>query len=109
MTKENDLNRAICGWLDLMGIPHFRNNTGAYKRGKGYIRYGCPGSGDILGILPGGRWLSIETKVGTNKPSDIQLEFMDTINRFGGLAFAAWSLDEVIEEVTQAIKTGGAK
>jgi len=105
MTQESDLVRVTLQWLRLVGIPCFRNNTGAYKRGNGWIRYGSKGSGDILGILPGGRWLSIELKVGKNKPSKDQLEFMDMISSHGGVAFAAWSIDEVIERIEAITKT----
>ena len=39
-----------------------RQNTGAYKDGQRFIRYGWPGCSDSLGMLKDGRFLAVEVK-----------------------------------------------
>lgn len=69
---------------------------GQNAAGKTYAhRMGPPGSSDIIGILPGGRFLAIEVKRPGHEPTEIQKEFMDKINALGGLAFVATSIDDV--------------
>jgi hypothetical protein len=58
---------------------------------------------DIIGILPGGRCLGIEVKRLKSKTqpkrAQEQEEFREKINRAGGLAFIARSVDEVHERL----------
>lgn len=94
--SETDLVRAILEYLHLRGITAWRNNTGAYKAGKRFIRFGYVGSGDILGVIPPtGKLLSIECKTKKNKPSHKQEEFMELVVRAGGIAFVARSIEDV--------------
>lgn len=60
--SEGAIVRGILDWLQLSGIVAWRNNTGAAKSpdGKRFIRFGEPGSPDIIGCLPDGRLLAIE-------------------------------------------------
>lgn len=100
---ETDLVRAVLEYLQLRGIPSWRNNTGAatyidrYGK-KRFVRYGIPGGFDILGLIPPtGRFLAIECKVGKNKPTAKQIEFWDTVLDAGGLAVVAYDLDDVFD------------
>ncbi|HEY1189323.1 MAG TPA: hypothetical protein VGE74_16845 [Gemmata sp.] len=53
-------------WLAQLRIYAWRNNTGSCKTRQGhFIRYGQVGSSDVLGILPGGRFLAFECKTAT--------------------------------------------
>lgn len=98
MTAEGDLVRAALSYLKVMGILSWRNNTGMLKDRNGRpVRYGCTGSGDIFGIVSGGRFLSVECKVGKNKESDAQAEFRRDVLAAGGLAVVIRSLDELEE------------
>jgi len=104
--KEKDIQRAILEYLSLIKLFHFRNNTGAvvssYKGKQRFFRYGMAGSGDILGILPDGRFFSIEVKVPGRKPTECQLEFMVVVRKSNGVAFVAYSVDDVISELKKA-------
>lgn len=105
--KENQVKNSILEYLHTMGIVAWPNNTGAVKyesHGTGrFVRYGHKGSGDILGVLPGGRFLSIECKTTSGRASSAQTDFMLTVNRAGGLAFIARSIDEVEKILTEEI------
>lgn len=96
----NGLTAQILEYLTLRGIQCWRNNTGAYavegKTGRRFIRFGKKGSGDILGIIPpDGRFLSIEVKVGKDKPRDAQREWMADVVQHGGIAMIARSIEDV--------------
>ncbi len=76
-----------------------RLNSGAYAVGEGkarrFIRFGFPGCPDILGMLKGGSLLAIECKSPTGKVSDLQEQFLDTVNKNGGCAFVARNIDDL--------------
>ena len=78
-------------WLALRRIFAWRNNTGAYKADGRWIRYGHPGSGDILGLLPDGRFLSVECKTEAGRQSKTQKLFQKMIERNGGVYLLARS------------------
>ena len=106
MTAHTDLVNVCVAWLDLKRIPAWINNTGAYKRGKGYIRYGIPGSSDILGLLPpSGRFLGVECKTGRGKPTPEQVSFLKMVNDAGGLGIVVYELDELIAGLEQGRAT----
>lgn len=115
---ESEVQTSIMDWLSLNQIFHWRQNTGFFKgeyktSKKGIyggevhnrvIRFGHPGTSDILGLLPNGRFLAIEVKRPGGKPTEAQLEFIDNINANGGLAFVSDNLDKVIEIIEPLIK-----
>lgn len=91
MKKQNPetiLTAQIKSALKMLGIVHWKQHQGLGS---------TPGVSDILGVLPGGRFLAIEVKTQRGRVSDPQQAFMDNINRNGGLAFVARSVDDVIE------------
>lgn len=98
--KENIVLSQCLKYLELIGVYCWRNNTGAYKMKGYYVRFGKVGSGDILGILPDGRFLSVECKResgGVVSPE--QKEFMHNIKKNGGLALIVNSLDSLISQL----------
>lgn len=99
VATEKDTQRAILDFLRLNGIFCWRNNTGGFvdKRDHFY-QFGKVGSGDILGLTKTGRFFSIEVKAPGKKPTDKQIEFINSVNASGGLAFVAHSLDDVMEQ-----------
>ncbi len=98
MTAESDLNRAIIVYLQTIGVFAWRCNSGALKNSDGvWVKYGRKGMADILGILPGGKFLAIESKIGRAKPSKEQRAFLEEIRVNGGVAILAYTLDDVIE------------
>lgn len=96
---EGHIVKACLGYLRARGIFAWRNNVGSvsgtYKGKDRYVRFGTPGSSDIFGILPGGKFLAIECKMPGKKPTLKQRAFIDEINVWGGLAFVAESVDDI--------------
>jgi len=93
--KESDVLKACMKQASAMGAMVFRNNTGAYKDGDRYIRYGLiKGSSDIIGLFKG-RFLAIEVKIPGKNPTPEQKKFINNINKAGGIAFVARSADDV--------------
>lgn len=105
--READIQRACLQYLHLIGWHVWRNNTGATRatdtRGKArFIRYGSPGSADILGVTPRGQFLAVELKRPGNKPTELQAEWLERVRKSGGLAIVATSLDELRNHLRQA-------
>jgi hypothetical protein len=61
-----------------------RNETGTSKRSGKYIPYGHPGWADVIGIAFDGRFCAAEIKVGPDKLSEKQIDFRETIQKYGG-------------------------
>lgn len=83
MKKTNKITAEIISLLKLYGVRAWRNNTGAISRGGRFIKFGLPGSPDIIGYTNKGRFLGIEFK--NSETSDIlsseQIDFCsDAIN-----------------------------
>lgn len=99
--KEQPIQKAILDYLRLRGILAWKNsNVGIFNRKTGaYIPSHTRGVSDILGVLPGGRFLAIEVKAKYRKPTEEQYAFMENINKRGGLAFVAYSIDDVEENL----------
>jgi hypothetical protein len=85
-TPEALLTRSIRQLLNSVGVFHWKNFGGFM---------GAKGVPDILGCYRG-RLLGIEVKTPTGKISPDQQGFIDSINRAGGVAFVARSLEDVI-------------
>jgi hypothetical protein len=102
---EGEIQNQILDWLNLKQIFNWRQNTmGVYcgKDNQGNARFRkapTTGVSDILGVLPNGRFLAIECKRPGGKATPEQLEFIDSVNSNGGLAFVADSLDVVMERL----------
>ena len=100
MTPEGAVVRACLDYLEIRGIVAWRNNTvGMYDQtAKRYrTNAGRNGIADILGCLPGGRFIAIECKAGRGKLSADQANFQRDIIRQGGLHIVAYRVEDVIE------------
>lgn len=74
----------------------WRQNTGAAMLGGRMVRYGVPGTPDILGLrLPHGQLLGIECKSLKGRQSQEQRAFQKMIESFGGIYILAFSLTDV--------------
>lgn len=110
--KEGEVQKDILSWLLYQGIFAWRNNTvGVFDPIKKTFRKpasATKGIADIIGIMPDGRFLAIEVKrpktelQTAGKPSIEQEHFIKTINDAGGLAFFAYSVDDVIREISES-------
>ena len=99
--KEIQLQKQIVEWLNYQGHFVWRTNVGlafyyAPTGQKRAFRSGFKGLADIVGILRDGRFLAIECKVGTNKPTDNQKDFLQEVVSRGGVAFWTKSFDEAV-------------
>lgn len=108
--REQDTVTAILSYLRARGYLAWRMNTGAFKaehQGKTrFHRFGVKGMSDVIGVVPTtdgvhtygplvGRFLAIEVKSATGKPTPEQTAFMAAVVKLGGIAFIARSLDDV--------------
>lgn len=97
---ESGVVASCLGLLEIIGIQAWRNNTGALKDNKGrLVRYGKKGSADIIGILPDGRFLSVECKRPGGKIRPEQIGFRDMIKHNHGVACIVHSCDELMQEL----------
>lgn len=86
-TPESILTRQIREVLNHCGIFHWKVFQGL----------GCqPGVSDIVGLTKEGRFFTIEVKAAKNKLSYPQALFISNIQKSGGIAIVAYSVEDVI-------------
>ena len=110
--QESKLQSSIVKFLTDCGIKIFRNTSGAFQDGRGgWIRYGLKkGSADLIGVLPGGRFLSIEVKSSSTAPVRVdQLEWQKEIISVGGIALIVHSLDDLAEALREYLPAGSVQ
>lgn len=108
---EMQLVNEILDYLKKRGdIYAWRMNAGKVKTDRGAWFEGAPaGTSDIVGIhLGSGRMVAIEVKVGTNQPTELQMQFLDMVDRAGGIAFPAWSVEQVEQRLYVELNGKGA-
>ena len=76
-----------------------RQNSGAAKVGKRFIRFGWTGCPDVLGQLKDGRFLGVEVKAAKGRASPEQVAFLERIRGAGGVGFIARDLRDVVREL----------
>ena len=86
--KALNAHPAVC-WVERM-------NSGAARVGGRFIRFGWPGCSDVIGQLRDGRFLAVEVKAATGRPSPEQALFLERIRCAGGVAFVARDLRCVV-------------
>jgi len=64
------------------------------------VRFGFKGCADIIGQLVTGHFLAVECKRPGEQPTADQTGFIDRVRKAGGVAFVAWSVDDVISNLT---------
>jgi hypothetical protein len=99
------LANLILEYLHRMGIKAWRNNSGSVLQSAGgkvrRINYGLKGSSDIIGWMPGGKFLAIEVKVGKDKLSEDQFNFLGDARRDGCVVIEAKTLQDVEDFFTK--------
>jgi hypothetical protein len=106
--REQDLVRPALELLGLRGCFVFRNNSGvmaATSNGKRrFVRFGgAPGASDILGLLPGGRFVCVELKRPGRRPTAKQKAFLAAVQALDGLALVVSDLAELDKQIRLAI------
>lgn len=118
MAKHSESNEQIAAmdWLRLQHpwIVPYTMHIGNERKSSyyaGYImkRMGVlPGASDLLIAYPiglyHGAFIEIKSKVG--KPSDLQLAFLDRMQRVGYYTALAYGADEVINAITDYLNSG---
>lgn len=97
-TPEGEIKNAICQWLSWQDCFFWIQQAGKIPGRINKSKYLRNGIADILGIWEG-RMLAIEVKAPGNKPTAEQTDFINLTNLHGGIAFVAYSLDEVISKL----------
>ncbi|MBB4616934.1 hypothetical protein [Sphingomonas abaci] len=90
MTHADLVNKLLLA-VSPMGLA-WSNATGAAKVDGRMLRYGLPGSADILACV-GGRMFGIEAKVGRDAWRPKQRAFAEALTRAGGIYILARSTD----------------
>lgn len=95
--SEQTLVNQVIAYLKISGHYVWRQNTGAMTTKEGrFIKFGHKGISDVLGVTNDGKFIAVECKVGKNKPSQFQTDFLEEINDHGGVGILAYTLDDVI-------------
>lgn len=116
---EKEFQNQVLEYLTMRGIMCWPNaavsvfdpRRGRFRKSNNrFHRNGVP---DILGILPGGRFLALELKrppTGKRKPetlqnmlSEGQVKFIEDATRSGALCFVADSLETVTANIQESI------
>jgi len=83
----------MVAWAERMNVM---SQTLQYKGVDRYVKAGFKGLSDIIGMLRDGRFLAVEVKRPGGQPTQAQIEFLGLVDRSGGVAFIARSVDDVI-------------
>jgi hypothetical protein len=102
---EAQVQKAVLEYLWIRGIFCWRNNTGAARMGNSrrYVHFGFPGSSDILGVLPDGRFLAVEVKKNKGRLRKEQKYFLSRIRECGGVAFVARAVEDVQRKLKEVL------
>ena len=101
--NHGDLVRDILVQISATGLCRaWINNTGALRTDKRFIRFGLPGSSDIIWVLRNGKFLAIEIKIGRDRQSEAQLNFEKMILRFNGVYILARSPKDALDGIERA-------
>lgn len=89
-----------------LGLVIWRNNVGIAEHGRSRVRYGlAPGSSDLIGIRQSdGRFVAIEVKSERGKVTDAQAAFLACVERAGGIAIVARSVEDVREALRRGLR-----
>ena len=83
--KESDITKQIMDTLKACGVWCWKHWSGPMSN---------EGIADILGIYKG-KFLAIEVKGPRGKVSDAQSRFLRNVSEQGGIAFVAWSVEDL--------------
>ena len=111
MNPETKIQNLILMKLSEAGCLVFRNETAGAWVGKvlhkdagqvtltnaSMVKFGLmAGSADIIGISPTGKFLAVEIKTSKGRATKEQLRFIEAVNKAGGIAGVARSVDDAL-------------
>jgi penicillin-binding protein-related factor A (putative recombinase) len=93
---HDDLVRSIRLYLSEIGGLSVKIDTPGllYDRNGTPVKIGKKGVLDIIATIKG-RFVAIDAKMGRDRLKPDQVNFVEAVTRAGGIAFAAWSVDDV--------------
>ena len=99
LTPEGKVKADCLEYLKRIGIFAWNNPTGALQVRPGqFMRFGYPGSSDIIGVCPDGRFLAVECKRPKGgRLSDKQREFLNKVNKLGGVAIVVCTVNALAQ------------
>lgn len=115
MTPEGRVKLAIAHILaksdSLFGVGVFfwyNSSTGIFDpKSRRFRRNSSPfaikGTGDILGLLDNGTFISIEVKSAKGKPSEHQISFANKVREMGGIAIVAYSSMDFVKKFREEL------
>lgn len=93
---EREILEECKAWLVKHGCMVDRLNNGAHQDAGGFHFYGISGAGDLIGCLPGGRHLEVETKAGHGgRLSVAQQRRQKRVTEYGGVYCVVCSVEEL--------------
>jgi hypothetical protein len=101
---ENSVLSMVKEYLSLRQIPHWRINSGALRdKYNRLVRFGAEGMSDIYAIGPEGIsiWIECKRPIG-GRVSAAQREFLDCINRNGGIGIVVNSIESLEQQLKEA-------
>lgn len=104
--SESDIQTAIMNKLfvhPLVAWCHVTTSGKVRGRGGHWMTLGFPGLSDIIGQTRDGRILAIEVKAPGEDATEVQQEFIDTVNKYGGRAGVAHSVAEAFNVVERGL------
>ena len=98
---HDDLVREIMLYLSSVGALPVKVDTPGllFDRFGNPVKMGTKGVLDVLACLKQ-RFIAIDAKIGRDRLKDHQDKFCKAVERAGGIAFAAWSVDDVAQRLT---------
>lgn len=106
VNPETKLQREILDYLLLRGVFAWRNNAGFLRVGKRLIEMAPAGSPDIIGVLPGGKFIGVEVKCPGEEARPNQVQFHERLRSYGAAVAVVHSVTEARQFIDQHIPMG---
>ena len=100
---HSELVQAGVKYLTLRGFFVWPNNTGM----KSKVAYGKKGSGDVIGMFPNGRFISIEAKIGKDTQKEDQVKFQADCEKRNAIYILYHDIPELQQKLIPYMKNGG--
>jgi hypothetical protein len=95
--QETAVVREILEYLARRGIMAWRCQSGIVRVKRGWMHLAPKGTADIVGVLPGGRFLAVEVKTDDGDLEPSQVEWWARIIAAGALYVLARGIEDVEE------------
>lgn len=105
--KEAQVLKAVLRAFELHPDVAFavRMNSGGTKTASGgWVNFGFKGCPDVWGMTKTGQLIVCEVKKPSGRLRPEQIQFLETVQKNGGIAFVARSSDDVFQELLNGAK-----